>query len=47
MPGPIDPITKRVCSGVVQASAASRAIRAAASDSSRIRLSMPYSARFA
>ena len=45
VPGPTEPSTYRGRCGVDQRSATSRAIRAPASDSSRMRCSMPYSPR--
>ena len=47
MPGPTEPMTHRGRSGVDQASADSRAIRAPAYAVSRMRSVMSYSARFA
>ncbi len=47
VPGPTDPMTHRGRSGVDQASADSRAIRAPASESSKIRSLMSYSPRLA
>ena len=47
VPGPTDPSTQRGRSSVLHSSAASRAIRAAASASSPIRSEIPYSPRLA